>query len=196
MATPSISDIEAKRKKREGFLKLLDDDGRMPEKRLVSMIRTALRQAWMKAPNKLAKIEQERISDMDSNTRTKWLFKCKICNKKFKLTDIHVDHIIGGHEFTEMIHMEKYCTDMLNVPIDELQILCIPCHHIKTLAESRGIPFEEARYEKKILEFTTLKAKAQIKILAKHNLAGKNATIRETLIRQVLDARLAKGGKL
>lgn len=185
MAAPSLKDIEAKRTKREGFLKMLNDDGRMPEKRLVSMIRGALRQAWMKAPNKLAKIELERMSDMNSNTRTKWLFRCAICKKKFKLADIEVDHIKGGHTFTSMAELEKYCINMLNVPVDGLQILCKTCHPIKTLSESRGITFKEAIFEKKILEFTNLKAKQQITLLVKYKLAGKNATIREKLYREL-----------
>jgi hypothetical protein len=192
MPVPSKKDIALKKAKLKGFLKLLDSDGKMPEKRLVAMIRGAIRQAWMKAPNKLAKLEQERIADMNPNTRTKWLFKCVICKGKFKATDIEVDHIKGNHTFTKLDEFPTYCESILNAPLSGLQILCKDvCHPIKSLSEARGITFEEAKFEKKIISFTKLKAKGQIVLLSRHGLSGSNAIKREEAYRKLLT-----GGKV
>jgi hypothetical protein len=187
MAVPSKKDLELKKGKLVGFLKLLDSNGKMPEKVLVTMIRGAIRQAWMKAPNKLAKLEQSRIADMDPNTRTKWLFECAICKGKFKVADIEVDHIKGNHTFTTLKDFHTYCESILNAPVKGLQILCKKvCHPIKTLSELRGITFEEAKFEKKIIAFTKLKAKQQISILAKKGLSGSNGKKREEVYRKYL----------
>lgn len=187
MTIPSKADIAGKKLKLAGYLKLLGKDGKMPEKRLVSMIRGAIRQVWMKAPNKLAFLEQQRIADMNPNTRTKWLFKCNICTGKFKSDDIEVDHIKGNHKFTELSEFNTYCESILNAPISGMQVLCKECHPIKTLSEGRGITFEEARFEKKIIEFTKLKAKAQTAMLAKHGVSGSNAGKREVEYRKLME---------
>jgi hypothetical protein len=190
MAVPNKKEIAIKKEKLAGFLKLLDSTGRMPEKRLVAMIRGAIRQAWMKAPNKLAKLEQERIPDMDPLTRTKWLFECAICKGKFKASDVEVDHIKGHHTFRKLEEFHRYCDTILNAPLKGLQVLCKKhCHPVKTLAEARGITFEEAKFEKRVIAFTKCKAKDQISILARHKLSGSNATKREKAYRDLL-----KGG--
>lgn len=191
MAVPTKKEIAAKKAKLASYLKRLDHIGKMPEKQLVTMIRGAIRQAWMKAPNKLAKLEQERIPDMNPNTRTKWLFKCAICESDFKVTDIEVDHIKGNHTFTKLSEFHQYSESILNASVNDLQILCKTCHPIKTLSESRGISFEEARFEKDIIAFTKMKAKDQIKLLAKHKMSGSNVKLREQAFR-----KLKKEGKV
>lgn len=186
MAIPNKRELAIKKAHLQRFEKLLDSDGKMHEKVLVSMIRGAIRQAWMKAPNKLVKLEKERIADMNPNTRTKWLFKCAICTGKFKATDIEVDHIKGNHTFTKLEEFGAYCESILNASVDDLQILCKTCHPIKTLSESRGITFEEAKLEKEVIAFTKRKAKDQISFLAKYKLSGSNAIKREKAFRELL----------
>jgi hypothetical protein len=187
MTVPSKKDLALKKGKLEGHLKLLQSDGTMSEKRLVAMIRGAIRQVWMKAPNKLAKLEMERVPDMNPKTRTKWLFPCAICKGMFKEADIEVDHIKGNHKFTAIADLDKYCENILNVPPRKMQILCKKgCHPIKTLAEARGITFEAARFEKKVISFTKLKADKQITVLGKYNIAGKNGKVREEHYRRLL----------
>lgn len=191
MAAPTKRELAVKKAHLQRFESFLDSDGKMPEKRLVAMIRGAIRQAWMKAPNKLVKLEKERIADMNPSTRTKWLFKCAICKDKFKATDIEVDHIKGNHTFTKLEEFPVYCESILNAAVDDLQILCKTCHPIKTLSESRGITFEAAKLEKEVIAFTKRKAKDQISFLAKYKLSGSNGKLREKAFRELLF-----GGKL
>ena len=138
MAVPTEADIKKKANELAEHLKQLDSSGRLTEKKLVSMLRSAIRQVWMAAPNKLAKLELARIPDMDSSTRTKWLFKCEKCGGLFKGTDVQVDHIHGNHQFIELKDFENFCNKILNASLDDLQVLCIEEHECKTWLEANG----------------------------------------------------------
>lgn len=161
MAVPSKADIEKKRKALADHLKHLDDSGRLTEKKLVSMLRSSIRQVWMSAPNKLAKLEKARIPDMDPNTRTKWLFKCEHCGELFKGTDVEIDHKKGNHSFITIKDFPDFCEKILNAGEDDLQVLCIPDHEIKTLSEKLNITFNEARVEKEVIAKCKQKAAKQ-----------------------------------
>lgn len=152
MAVPSKKDIDKKAKELEKHLKQLDETGRLTEKKLTSMLISAIRQVWMSAPNKLAKIEQARIPDMNPKTRTKWLFQCEHCKGFFKLSDIEVDHIEGNHTFTKLSDFENYCDKILNASLDEMQILCVEDHATKTYLEKHGLTWEEASKIKKAIK--------------------------------------------
>lgn len=152
MVVPLKADIKKKEDVLNGFLKQLDENGRLPEKKLVSMLRSAIRQVWMSAPNKLAKLELARIPDMNPSTRTKWLFKCEHCGEMFKQTDVEVDHIKGNHTFTELSDFENYCDKILNASLDDLQILCVEDHATKTYLERHNLSWDEASKIKKAIK--------------------------------------------
>ena len=152
MTVPSKADIDKKEAELEKHLKHLDSDGRIKEKKLLDMIRSSLRKTWMSSPQKLAFLEQTRIPDMNPATRTKWLWKCAICGELFKLDDVNVDHISGGHSFTKLSDFENYCENMLNVPITGLQILCVEDHKVKTYLEDNNLSWDEAVVIKKAIK--------------------------------------------
>jgi hypothetical protein len=188
LAVPSAEDLAKKRSALEDHQKHLDEAGKLTEKKLTSMLRSAIRQVWMKAPNKLAKLEMERIADMDPNTRTKWLFKCAICGGMFKQTDVEIDHKCGNHSFTKLDDFPNFCDKILNAPHDELQVLCKhKCHATKTYAEKQGISFEEAIVEKKVVAFGKKPANGQKSTLVQLGLPeGKNANERKNIYREYL----------
>lgn len=168
MPTPTKQDIQKKRDNLNALLKQLTGDGRLPEKKLVSMLRSAIRQVWMRAPNKLAKLELARIPDLDPNTKTKWLFKCEMCNNLFKGADVEVDHKHGNHSFTKLSDFENFCDKILNASLDDLQILCKDlCHATKTYSERYGISFDDALKEKEVIAFLKNSAVKQKEILTK-----------------------------
>lgn len=151
MAVPLASEIAKKKKDLEGFLSKLDEDGRMKEKGAVAMLRSAVRQTWMRAPNKLAALLLAMEPDLDPNTRTKWLYKCAICGERFKQADVEVDHVVGEHTFTRVEDFQNYWDKMLNVPVSGLQVLCVEDHSTKTYMERHAITWEEAVARKKII---------------------------------------------
>lgn len=136
----------------EKYSKMLTEEGFIPEKKLVQMIRSSLRQTWMRNPVKLLKLNQAKKPDMNPATKTMWLYECEHCHNDFKLADIEVDHIHGNHSFTELEDFFDYVENILNVTVDDLQILCKPCHELKTYMEANPhLSKEEAELAKSVL---------------------------------------------
>ena len=151
MTVPSKLDIKKREDKLQTFLKRLNEDGSPQEKHVVSVVRSAIRSAWMKSDVKLAYLYMNTVPDMDDSTRTKWLCKCEICGGMFKLTDIEIDHKTGNHSFTKVDDFRSYFDNILMVGFDDLQALCVECHSCKSLSERLGISFTEASYHKQAI---------------------------------------------
>ena len=191
MTTPSQLDIKKRQTKLQQFLKKLDADGKPQEKHVLSVVRGAIRQAWMKSDVKLAYLYMNTIPDMDDRTRTKWLVKCEMCGELFKLGDTEIDHKFGNHTFTKVEDFENYFNNILMVGFDDLSILCKEDHAVKTLSESLGISIESARTEKKVIAICKGSAKLVDKFLADNGVTGiaKNPTSRRNAVREVLLAQ-------
>lgn len=188
MTIPSQTDIKKRQTKLQQFLKKLDADGKPQEKHVLSVVRGAIRSAWMKSDVKLAYLYMNTIPDMDDKTRTKWLVKCEMCGELFKLTDVEIDHKFGNHTFTKVEDFENYFNNILMVGFDALQILCRDDHLAKTLSESLGISIEMARTEKKVIAICKQSVKLVDKFLVDNGVTGysKNPTSRRNAVREVL----------
>jgi hypothetical protein len=151
MTVPSNTDIAKRKANRAKLAKKITDDGHLKEAELVRIVRKAIDAAWMTAANKLVFLEDRVVPDMNPNTRTKWLVQCNHCKKMFKLTDVQIDHRQGEFACTKREDFYPYILSRLDVNFDDLQVLCIEDHQIKTLAERQGITFEEARLEKQVI---------------------------------------------
>ena len=66
---PDEQDLELLRGDLEGFQKKLDEEGRLLPKHAGTMLRSAIRQVWMRAPNKLAFLLERQVPDTDPNNR-------------------------------------------------------------------------------------------------------------------------------
>lgn len=192
MTIPSQTDIKKRQAKLQQFLKKLDADGKPQEKHVLSVVRGAIRSAWMKSDVKLAYLYMSTIPDMDDKTRTKWLVKCEMCGELFKLTDVEIDHKFGNHTFTKVEDFENYFNNILMVGFDDLSILCKEDHAVKTLAESQGISIESARLEKKVIAICKQPAKLIDAFLAENGVTGyaKNKDARRDAVRRVLSEHL------
>lgn len=182
---PSEADIKKKEKQLQDFLKKLNSDGTSREKDMVSVVRSAIRKSWMRSPTKLAYLTMHTKPDMDDTTRTKWKIQCECCQGWFKLNEVEVDHISGNHSFTKVSDFENYFNNILMVGFDDLQILCKTDHSIKSLSESLGISFEEARLEKQVIEICKSKKDKQFIKDAGLNPAS-NADKRREQVRSIL----------
>jgi 5-methylcytosine-specific restriction endonuclease McrA len=150
MAQPSEADIKKKVDYRDGLLKSLSC-GKLPDKDLCQILRSNVRRTWMMSPIRLLKLETTRIADMDTTTRTKWLWECVSCNDKFKGPDVQVDHIVGEHKLSSLAHIEQFARSILDVKLDDLQIMCKGCHGIKSYAEKHEMTFDDASIEKQVI---------------------------------------------
>ena len=144
MTVPTEAEIKKKKQKLEQLKKKLDDSGKTPEKVIVSTIRGAIRRSWMRFPTKLALLEMNCIPDMREETKTKWLYRCAHCDGLFKAADIEVDHKKGENPCNTLEDVAQYAQSLLGVSWDDLQILCKPCHLIKTYVERFGVTEFEA----------------------------------------------------
>jgi hypothetical protein len=192
MTVPSTADLQKRANKLAQFKKRIGPDGRPIEKQVISVVRSAIRQAWMKSDVKLAFMYSRTIPDMDDTTRTKWLYECEICRNRFKETEIEVDHKYGHHVFTKLEEFNNYFDKILMVRSEDLQILCkdnkkkgyTGCHSIKTLSESHGLSFEDARATKQAIEFNKKSVKNVVALITRfgYNAASTKDKRRQQLV--------------
>ncbi len=184
---PSQSDIAKRKANRDKLAKKITEDGHLKETELIRIVRKAIDSAWMTAANKLVFLEDRVIHDMNPATRTKWLVECNQCGKLFKLADVQIDHRIGEFACTNREEFYSYILSRLDVGFDDLQVLCIPDHEIKTLSERLGISFEEARTEKSVIAIMKMKAAQIDKWLSERGVkVAKNSEARRNAVRQCL----------
>lgn len=127
------------------------------DSRYWSFIRSALRSAWSKYPNKFKALEKAK-SKAQGVGRRKYDYTCACCTKKYAAQDVSVDHIIPCGSLRSWSDLEHFASRLF-CDVEGLQVLCKWCHDKKTL-EDRGINPE-------LNSFKKLPAKAQIKKLKK-----------------------------
>lgn len=181
---PDSIDLKLLQEDLEKFKSKLDSEGRLTDKAAATMLRSAIRQVWMRAPNKLAFLLERQIPDVDVNTRRRWKFKCEMCEGWFSKSDVEVDHIKGNHSLKSPHDFPSYYDNILNAKPEEMQLACKPCHENKTYAESLGIDIEEAKIVKRAIWIEKENTVAVLKqILTKHHLPHNNVKVRrESLI--------------
>jgi hypothetical protein len=154
MALPSAIDLQKKKDFKASLEKKISGgNGRLTEKQMCSILRSNVRKTWMMSPVRLLKLEMARISDMNPDTRTKWLCECENCNGMFKMTDVETDHKVGEHQLLSLADAEQFTRSILDVTLDDLQIFCKPCHEIKTYAERYDMTFDQAKFEKAVIDW-------------------------------------------
>lgn len=144
MTVPTQNEINKKKRDNDKRLKRLQPNGAMTDKAIITVIRGAIRRAWMSCDTKLTLLAANCIPDMDDSTRTKWLYRCQHCQGLFKGSDIEVDHKNGENPCAKLEDVVNYARALLGVSWDDLQILCKPCHLNKTYVERFGVSESEA----------------------------------------------------
>ena len=90
-------------------------------------------------------------------------FTCAICGEQFGSGGIELDHVDGGNSNKSLADADSFIKAIMFVTPEDVQILCknkhkvvnkrktlvrFGCHSIKTMQESHGCSFEEARVRK------------------------------------------------
>jgi 5-methylcytosine-specific restriction endonuclease McrA len=101
-----------------------------------AFIRSAMRKAWQKWPPRYEALHAVKRSYKGSNPRQKFEYQCAHCSGWFMAKEVSVDHIIPWGTINGLSIEEAW--NRLLVPIEQLQVLCSPCHDIKTAAEKRS----------------------------------------------------------
>ena len=133
------------------------------ESKFWSWLSSQLRKIWRDHPTRWDFIAKTRYSKRIGN-RYLYFFKCAMCGEEFQQKHMEIDHI----KSCGTVKDPNYTLNMMNISVDDLQALCKPCHGIKTYSDIQGIGLEEARLEKRVIEFGKLKAADQRKVLEEH----------------------------
>tara|TARA_R110000851_G_scaffold63646_3_gene145470 strand:- start:417 stop:995 length:579 start_codon:yes stop_codon:yes gene_type:complete len=161
-------DITKRKKKLDTWLRGLNEDGSMSEKKLCTLLRSSVRNVWMRHPVKLSYLYSKTYPDKDPSTRTKWLIDCEMCKCSFKTNDVQVDHIHGENSLLSLDDVVPFAISILGVAHEDLRILCIPCHEAQTYASRYSMTIEEAFAEKAViakLKQPVVKQKLELKRL-------------------------------
>ena len=122
----------------------------MTQAQKMTLIRSAIREKWMYAPNKLAYLDMKTVPDYSPNTRRRFKIQCEGCKEWFTKVQVQVDHIIGEHSLKSLEDFDTFVESILYVGFDDLQILCTDCHSIKGAMERYNLSEEDAITFKKV----------------------------------------------
>lgn len=107
------------------------NNGTMTNAGFWGMIRSTLRQKsrWWKPIAEAKKRARRKYTG--KNKRQKWEYKCSHCEEWFMEKEIQVDHIVEAGSLTCGDDLKEF-VEKLFCEVDGLQVLCKPCHKIKT----------------------------------------------------------------
>ena len=124
---------------------------------------------WEKSPIKLEFIKKNRIQIPNPNPRgnkpTVWGAQCALTGEYHVLSNIQVDHKQGENRLRDITDIQSFIENIVLVCDDDLQLVSKEAHKCKNIADKRGITFEEAIVEKKVIEFGKLSVNEQKKCL-------------------------------
>jgi len=164
--------------------------GTMTESQFLAWVRSALRSKSLRWPPRNEALELARRPYKGPNKLQKWEYSCSICKQWYKAKEVCVDHypkpagsILSVEDIGAFVN-NLYCE------VDNLRVLCVPCHEIHTLADKEGVSFEEARAMKKVIEITKQPVKKVLEFLTQHGYNNRsdvsNATKRKELVTKIL----------
>lgn len=131
------------------------------EKHFLAYLRGAYRSIWSRYPAKLAWKKAQGVTPPDGyKGRAKKLAQCKQCNNWFSISSMEVDHIKEAGSFSSIDESFEWFKRIIDVN-DNWQLLCKPCHKIKSHASRKDVTFEEALLEKKVIAFGKLSTEEQ-----------------------------------
>jgi len=135
--------------------------------RFRSFVVSALRTATRRWPPKYKALKEAYIG-RKTNKKTNKLamhYKCACCKKEFVAADVQVDHILPVvNTKTGFTTWEEYINNMF-CEKENLQVLCKPCHSIKTQEEK--LERKEHVTSRKETEGKTPKAKRSTRTAVK-----------------------------
>lgn len=96
-----------------------------------------------------------------TSSRVKSVGQCQICSEWFAGSNLQVDHITqAGSIGNSWEGYFNWFYDLL-AEEDNMQLVCKPCHLVKTHADRLGVSFEEARIKKEIIRFSKMDEDSQ-----------------------------------
>lgn len=122
------------------------------ESAYLSFIRGGIRRyLWSKNPVKLEFEKEAQVKIKNTNPRSMKAYPlvlgyvCAMCGGSFKSNEVQCDHKTGEHALRTVNDVQSFVEGIVMVRKEDLQMLCKPCHEVKTYSDREGITIEEAR---------------------------------------------------
>ena len=120
---------------------------------------------WNKHPVKLEFIKKNRIQIPNPNPKGKkptvWGALCALTGEIVPINQVQVDHKVGNHSLRSIDDIQSFIEAIVLVTDDDLQLVSKDAHTVKSHSEKKGITFEEALIEKKVIAFGKLPVEEQ-----------------------------------
>ena len=121
--------------KRKATTVLSRNGNTITEAQYFSKIRSILRSGFrywvpMQQALKLASRPSQSL-----NKRLKTEYKCKHCNNWFKKADVEIDHVLPAGSLNTYEDIVPFIKNLTPEDVNAFQILCKPCHLIKSNSE-------------------------------------------------------------
>ena len=194
----------------EKELKRMSEAYNIPEKEVVSWWRSAVRQMFSSSIFYRKYIGEQSTLVVNENPRSMKRypmvkrFTCAICGEQFGSGGIELDHVEGGNTNKSFSDAESFLKAIMFVTPDDVQILCknkhkvvnkrktlvsFGCHSIKTMQESHGCSFEEARVRKEhklcVTQKRVLRDLKQRGVLVPKTKVAQNALLLELMLKEI-----------
>lgn len=170
--------------------------GTMTESQWLAWVRSALRSKSLRWPPRNEALQRARRSYKGESKLQKWEYQCAICLGWFKAKEVVVDHFPKAAGSILSVEDIGPFANNLFCEVDNLRVLCKEDHDAHTLAEKNGTSIEEARLQKRVIEFMKQDKQIILAFLAEYQYNGEtvsNSTKRrkliETILRGELDAK-------
>lgn len=152
-------------------------------------LRGHLRLLWSRYPAKIEWKKSKMVLPPKGYTgRAKTLGKCHYCDEMFAASHLEVDHVQQAGTCNSWDTAQKFLYNLLDCN-DNWVLACKPCHKVKSHAEKKGINFEEALLDKKIIEFCKKPKQEILDFLSEYQYNGSSvstAAKRRVLITKIL----------
>lgn len=155
-------------------------------------LRGHLRLLWSRYPAKIEWKKSKLVKPPKGYTgRAKMLGECHYCNEMFAASHLEVDHVQQAGQCNSWDTAQQFLYNLLDCNGNWV-LACKPCHKIKSYAEKEGLTFEQAAFQKKVIDF--MKDKKKVLAFLQANKYSGPAVSNETK-RRALVEKLFKEGK-
>ena len=165
------------------------------ESSFLSFVRGGIRRyLWSKNPVKLQFVKERTIKIPNTNPKSKKTHptvnggQCEDCKGLFKMTDLQTDHKTGEFALRKIEDIQKFVEGIVFVRKEDLALLCLDCHAVKTYVERYGVSKELAVAEKAAIKMEKEKSIVafleQNGIIPSKNAAGRRNQAVELLMIQ------------
>lgn len=160
----------------------------------LTWVRGVLRRGWKVHPVKLEYLTTHRKRIKNTNPKSSkahpevWGWVCEQCKEEVKKVEVdHAGKVQG--KFTSMDDIQGYAEHLFLVDFDSLECVCVPCHQTRSLAQAKGITFEQAALEKDVIAFCKKSVKEIVAFCEAYGYNSSqtsNADKRRAVVRQIL----------